>query len=389
MITVNLTGSEKSQVISGSVNGQQFGVSYDEAKYQKMLELQDKAESVQTMAELQAIVEEFLPLTQESYKEVIETLSPYLFVNKSTNKFYLQYNGVQSKIPVPRIIADKILKAAEKQLDITPLIKCWVRFMRNPNFTERKAELFAAYISAPFTNYEMVDKLIKEQGVSAEVANERATTTQVAITKEGLLVGYKVSKEVEEKFSLDDDENVTKRSFFGKNIDPITGLVTYLKPDHVEDRYFMPVVMGTGGDEFTCDDTGTSNFGHVIRVGKVHALKDWNQVDCNDNHVGVRGLHVGGLNYIKGYQNAGTVTHDIFIDPMHIGAIVNSSDCALRVKQYFVFRSHAGVNRNIYHSSNYSALTDAEYDRMVMEAVAKTQEARADEDANRAAIATI
>lgn len=176
--------------ISGSVNGQQFGISFDEKKYEAMLQLQDKANAAQTMDELKAIVEEFMPLTKESYKELVETVCPYIFINRHSNKFYLQYNGAISSRPMPNEFADKILKSVEKGIDVAPLIKCWARFMREvpgrPAYTEQRAKDFAWYIDAKYLNVAMKDKLMKEEGLSDKVATERATTNQVAITQEGL-----------------------------------------------------------------------------------------------------------------------------------------------------------------------------------------------------------
>src|SRR5438309_398075 len=97
MIIVNRIGD----YITGSVNGQQFGVSFDEKKYQEMLALQVKANQATSMDELKAVVEEFTPLTQESYKELVETATPYIVVNKHTNRFYLKYGNMVSSKALP------------------------------------------------------------------------------------------------------------------------------------------------------------------------------------------------------------------------------------------------------------------------------------------------
>lgn len=368
MIIVNVIGNQ----IVGSLNGEQFGVSFDEQKYETMLELRDKADAAQTVEELLAVVEEFRPLTMESYKELVETMSPYVYVNRHTNKFYLKYNKEISSKALPQIIADKIILSVEKRIDMTPLVKCWVRLLRNPKYTDNKAKLFAEYISAPFVNKAYATKQMKEFGVSEKVATERATTTQVAISKEGLLVCYKVSREILNKYKLNEDEEVIERSRYGKEIDEVTGLVTYKKPQFVEDRIFEPACMGQGGDAFLCDGVK----GHIIKVGSLHALESWDQVDTNDNHSGCPGLHVGGLRYIEGFQNSqGAVTHNVLVDPMHIGAIVglgSGNDGAMRVLKYFVHSSFDGPNRSVYHSSTYAAMTDSEYAKMVEEAVKAT-----------------
>jgi hypothetical protein len=72
------------------------------------------------------------------------------------------------------------------------------------------------------------------------------------------------------------------------------------------------------------------------------------------------------LKYISGY---GGEIHNVFVDPMHIGAVPDDDLGAIRCLQYFVHSSLAGVNGSIYHSSTYAAMTDAEWDKMREEAV--------------------
>lgn len=385
MLIVNRTGD----FISGALNGKQFGVSYDEQKYTLMKELEAKAAQATTMAELKDLLDQFLPLTKESYKELVETASPDLFVNRHTNKFYLKYKGFISSKAIPQALVDRILISVEKGIDIQPLIKCWVRFMRNPNFTDKKAALFAEYISAPYTDKSRVTQLMKEEGVGQEYATQMATATQVSISLEGLLVGYKVSREILTRYDLNENEEVVQKSRYKKAVDPDTGMITYDSPEFAEDLLFEPACMGSGGDEFWCvyqDATGApqSKKGHHIRVGANHYLDNWNQVDCSDDHSGVKGLHVGGLNYISGFQDgAGNVTHNVLIDPADIGAIVGlgyGNDGAMRVRRYFVYSSFAGPNRNIYHSSKYAAMNDEEYKASLEEVVKKTQMAKEEAD---------
>ena len=89
-------------------------------------------------------------------------------------------------------------------------------------------------------------------------------------------------------------------------------------------------------------------------------------VDCNDDRSCVKGLHMGGLKYISGISGE---IHNVFVDPMHVGAVPDDSTGALRCKQYFVHSSLAGVNGSIYHSSTYAGLTDKEWAEMLAEAV--------------------
>ena len=368
MITVNRMGDS----ISGSINAEQFGIPYDEVIYNKMLELQKDAEQAQTVAELKQIVEAFKALTEDvDYNAIIQSKCKDIYYNQAKGTYHLKVKDEVSSIPMPQALVDKILLSLDKGIDFSPLIKLWVRWLRNPvlktknlidptnDFSKRMFE----YIDADYINYDLVDKLISEHGVSEEVAIERATVKQVGITVEGLIKTYKVSREITTKYALDQDGNKIEvdRIETTKEIDPDTGLITYTKAEHTnEDRLFEPAVQGTSGDAFFCGDKE----GHFIRVGHRHYLSDWSQVNTNDNESCVKGLHCGGLTYIKGYQHSGTETHNILVDPMHIGAIPFAGDGAIRVKEYFVLDAFSGVNGSIYHSSTYAKQTDAQWEEM-------------------------
>jgi hypothetical protein len=125
---------------------------------------------------------------------------------------------------------------------------------------------------------------------------------------------------------------------------------------------FEPAVQGTSGDAFYCEGpNGFDKPGHFIKVGCVHRLESWDQVDTRDNVSCVKGLHFGGLVYINNYSGE---IHNVFVDPMHIGAIPDDNTGAIRCLQYFVHSSLVGVNGSIYHSSTYAAKTDAEWAKM-------------------------
>lgn len=368
MIIVNRHGDS----INGSHNGTPFGISFDEKKWELMKELEAKANSATDMETLKKILEEFEPLTKESYKELAETACPFIYVNKHSNKFFLKTGDKISNKPLPKAFVDRILTSIDKKIDVMPLIKAWTRFLKNPNYTDPKATRFANYINKLYTNQELAAKLVN-QGLSHEVAIERATTFQTPITQEGLMVTYKVSREIDWKYELDENGEAVKKPRYQAEVDDITGVITYKTPEHAEDRIFEPAVMGQGGDEFFCGDKK----GHVIRVGKVHFLESWDQVNCNDYASCVEGLHCGNLDYIRGYQKDDTITHNIFVDPMDIGAFTDDGTGAIRVRRYFVHSTFNSVNRSIYHSSMLAQVTDAEFKKMVEEAIAATGEQKA------------
>lgn len=366
MIAVN----RQDDLITGYVNGKPFGIAFSEEKYDAMKALELKAAQAADMDELTSIIEEFQPLLKEDYKELVEHAEggKYLFVNRHTGKIYLTINGVVSNIPLPQALVDRIITSVEKKIDVLPLVKCWARFIRpvkgRPAYSDQRGKDFAAFINADYVNEKYAEELIDTAGLARDVARKRATTKQVSITQEGLLVGYKVSKEILTRYDLNENEEVIEKSRYRKSVDPDTGMVTYDEPKHVEDRLFEPYIMGNSGDSFLCGD----KFGHFIRVGCVHALDSWDKV----GNPGCKGLHFGGLRYISGYQQEGTVTHNIFVDPMDIygvGGLGNGSDGACTTKRYFVHSSFAGVNRSIYHSSEYAKLTDAEYAELFEAAV--------------------
>jgi hypothetical protein len=380
IITMNMiTVNRIDEVISGSLNGKQFGVTYDKAKFDLMKDLELRAANADTIEDLKAIVAEFEPLTKESYKELVETATPFIMVNKSSNKFYLHHNNKTSTKALPQAFVDRILTCIEKEVDVLPLIKCWVRFLRNPNYTDAKAQKFANYINKTYTDPAVVARFTKD-GLTAEIANQKATAFQTPITQEGLLQTYKVSEEIVHRYELNENEEVVTKSRYKKSVDPDTGLVAYAEPEVMEDRLFRPAVMKNNGEEFFCAGIGMTSDkpGHFIKVGCVHWLKDWSSVNCNDSSTSVPGLHAGNLDYIRSYQNDGTVTHNVFIDPMDIGAVTNDGSGALRVRRYFVHSSFAGVNRSIYNSSRYAALTDAEFALMVDAMIEKHNTAKAE-----------
>lgn len=78
---------------------------------------------------------------------------------------------------------------------------------------------------------------------------------------------------------------------------------------------------------------------------------------------------VGGLTYIVGYQTAGTVTFNCFLDPSQIGAFDHSGNGAIRCIQYFVHSALDMVNGSMYHSSTYAAHTDEQWAKMRAEVV--------------------
>lgn len=377
MITINVIENQ----ISGSYGDTPFSVNYSEDTYKKMMELSDRQQSVTTMDEYNALMEEFAKLTVQDYKTTIETECPWIHVNEGTGEFFLKHEGVVSSIPMPQALVDRIFESLDKGVDFMPLIKMWIRFLRNPilkkkmdtnnyedNFLKegnKFAEKFFNFVNLQYVHPKLKAELMEDHGLSEEVAERRATMYQMKITAEGLLNGYKVSHEVMHKYDTETGEQIDR---YKRTFNPDTGEIEEGGlPEFVEDRLFEPAIMGNRGDAFYCEGpNGYANPGHFIKVGCTHRLPDWSYVNTNDNVSCVKGLHFGGLKYIAYYSGE---IHNIFVDPMHVGAVPDDETGAIRCLQYFVHSSLSGVNGSIYHSSTYAAKTDEEWEEMRKEAV--------------------
>ena len=369
MITINLIGDS----VSITIGEDAYVIPYNAESYAEVNACAEAANSSETVEEYNKCVKT-MQKTVNRYTLTVESLivskCDYLVYNELTGQYFLTYNNDQiSDIPMPESLVERIMDSIDKGVDFMPIIKLWTRFLRNPNLSKKGqdfAQRFADFVNMKYVHPKLMEKYLG-QGLTAQKAQELATMYQIKITNEGLLNGYKVSREILHKFDQESGEEVPryKRTF---NVD--TGEIeSEGLPEFVENRLFEPAMMGKSGDAFYCGDAK----GHFIRVGKLHALESWDQVNCDDERSCVKGLHIGGLYYIAGYSGE---IHNVFVDPMHIGAIPNSSDGAIRCLQYFVHSSLAGVNGSMYHSSTYASLTDKQWEEMRAEALELNKKAK-------------
>jgi hypothetical protein len=373
MITLNVIDD----VISGSYGDKNFSVTYSKELYESMMVLKGLADDAVSMAEYQDTLQKFAELAVEDYTATIETECEHIHVNKATGQFFLKSNGVVSSYPMPQALVDRIFESIDKGLSFLPLVKMWTRWLRNPILRKKGvdadfSERFFNFVNLKYVHPKLKEELMEEHGLSEEVAERRATMYQMKITSEGLLNGYKVSREIMHKFDRETGEQVDR---YKRTFNPDTGEIEGDGlPEHVEDRLFEPAVMGSSGDAFYCE--GVNGYGspqHFIKVGCRHRLPDWSHVDTNDNRSCVKGLHLGGLKYIACYSGE---IHNIFVDPMHIGAVPDDNTGAIRCLEYFVHSSLVGVNGSIYHSSTYAAMTDEQWADMRIEAVTEYSECK-------------
>ena len=359
MIHINVSEG----LISGSYGETPFSVTYDQNLYDAMIKVANAANDATDMETYKLHLSEFESLTVEDYTKIIQDKCEFIYVNPSSGDFFLKVGDVVTNQPMPKALVDRIYESIDMGIDFEPLVKMWTRWLRNPLLKEKGqnfSERFFNFVNMKYVHPKLMKELVEEQGLTEEVAERRATMYQMKITKEGLLNGYKVSKEVLHKYDAESGERVDR---YKRTFNPDTGEIDSEGiPEVVEDRLFEPAIMGSGGDAFSCEGSnGFNSDGHFIKVGCSHRLPSWDCVNTNDDRSCVPGLHVGGLKYISFYSGE---IHNVFIDPMHVGAIPDDVDGAIRCLQYFVHSSLAGVNGSIYHSSTYAAKTDKEWEDM-------------------------
>jgi hypothetical protein len=361
MIIVNRIGEN----ITVSCRDKEFNVMYSVDKFEQLMKISESSNTVKTLDELNVLLESVEGICKNDYKEKIEAFHPELYVQPATKQFYLKIGQAISSIAIPEPLVRRLEESVDKGIDISPIVKCWKRFLRNKKANQPAfATRFASYINMTYINPAIVTEKM-EAGLSEELAREAALTYEVKITQEGLIACYKTSNELEVKFVGDEYGELKQVSRFTKRFNEDTGEVEGDNRDDIdaEARTFVPYMMGTSGDAFYCEGPLVNKLGHIIKIGHVHRLEDWSQVNCNDDASCVKGLHLGGLSYIASWNGADI--HTCFVDPMHIGAIPDySGDKAIRVIQYFVYGSLVALNHGIYHSSSYAAKTDEEWDKI-------------------------
>lgn len=357
MIVVNRIGDN----ISVSCRDKSYSTLYTDDKFTKLMDISNQSLTVKTMTDLQELLKAVEAICVNDVKEKVEAFHPSIYVQPVTHKFYLKVQDKVTSIAIPEALVRRIRESVEKKIDVTPIVKCWERFLMNHKATiPAFANRFAEYIDMIYVDPAKIAELMKI-GLSREIAETLAATYEVKITMEGLLACYKVSQEVDWKFVPGEDGQPKRVDRYSRTFDENTGEITGDSRDdmQMEDRLFMPKIQGSNGDAFYCEGpNGFAKPGHFIKVGCVHRLEDWSMVNCDDNVDCVKGLHVGGLGYIATW---GGEIHTCLVDPMHIGAIPNyCGSKAIRVLQYFVDGSLVSVNHSIYHSSEYAAKTDEE-----------------------------
>jgi hypothetical protein len=368
MISINVIGDR----ISGSYGNTPYSRSFEKDIYNQMTSLAEQADEVDSVEEYNKILAEFSLLATEDINDrrfLVDLAGGVNLFKDPAGRHYVQFeDGEIIDTPLPESLVERFMYTLTTGVSVAPLYKLWMRWLRNPilrkknkkgtgeQFTKR----FFEFINMTYVHPKLKQELMEEHGLSEELAEERATVYQVKITREGLVNAFKVSREILHKYDTETGEEVPR---YQRTFNPDTGEIdSDGLPEHVEDRLFEPAVKGQSGDAFYCEGAnGYSTPQHFIKVGCTHRLPSWDMVNTDDEMSCVPGLHVGGLKYIAWYSGE---IHNVFVDPMHVGAVPDSQDGAIRCLQYFVHSSLSGVNGSIYHSSTYAAKTDEEWEEM-------------------------
>jgi len=383
MIILSISGNNLVISCQGKTD---YSVSHDKEnlthkiRLKHLRDIEAESDTVTTREGLDALWAKVEALCKEDFKEKVEAFHPNVTVNPVSGKYYLRFNNnAISNTEIPTPLVEMMQKSIEKELSIDPIIKNWVRFLRNPKMRKPGpvADLFKKryvdYITSIYVRPDLL-KQYQDEGLSYEVAKEKASVYEISITKQGFITGYKVSAEIDHKFEKDANGNIVKVARYATSFDENTGeIIEFDKSTlDIEDRLFEPYMQHQSGDAFYCRSVGGKGkgfgdkLGHFIRVGCVITLPEWSMVNCDDNSVCVKGLHCGNLSYLTGWNDG--VLHTVLVDPMNIGAIpYYNGNNAIRVKEYYVNGSFSIPTNAIYHESEYGKLTEAQWTEMLKE----------------------
>lgn len=355
--------NKSSENIFGTVSNKNFNTPFSNTLWDMLSEALDMFEMADSREDACLAIEKALTLieTPEVEAEFVEVkgYENCLVFNNKTNAYHLKANKVIFQVAFPENLCKRIADSIEKGIDCSPVIKAFTRFLRNPNFSVSKAENFGKFLNATFCDKALLQDIMDKEGVTYEVAKERATFPDVALTKEGLISCYKYAQIKLTKYDAESGDIIDR---YKKSFDEETGEATLILPDFAEDIYFLPPVQGESGDAFTC---GGTELGHRIKVGEVHRLPEWDMVNCNDNSTCVKGLHIGGRAYVDSYGGRDCILMTCFVDPALVGAFAacdnGTKGGVIRCKEYFVNNCCTTPTKGMYHSSKYAAMTDNDW----------------------------
>ena len=177
MITINVIDDQ----IVGSCGETPFSMPFDKAVYDTLESLAYAAEEAETVDEYNSIIAEGESLVlgaKEFIGSVIETECEYLKVDPMSKNFYLHYNDQTSDIAMPQALVDRIVHSQDVGVDFMPLVRMWVRFLRNPNLNKEGkgaafGEKFFNFVNMKYVHPKLKQEFIEDHGLTEEAAEER------------------------------------------------------------------------------------------------------------------------------------------------------------------------------------------------------------------------
>lgn len=407
MITINVVKVNDKEFLTGVIGKDNYKIEFSEEVKDMLLDAKTAYASCETREDADKVLEAASLAIEssriEGSSEIEEVLDGDLYYHKITNTYHIKVGDVVSKTPVNKFFVDKMIESNDKGLSPKPWLIFWVRLMRNELFRNDSAKIdnIVVFLKARFVDTKKVEKLMESEGYAEDVATALCTYDQVSITEEGLLATFKyvdlaTDKYVVEKNEDTGEQEVVRKDRFDRDlqVDDVTGDVTrdeLVLPTYSEEIPFLPPVMGTSGDAFTCHDilgagNGDLPTGHVIKVGKIHELpKGFDQVNCNDDRAGVKGLHTGGYYYVQGFGGKTSYLLDCLVAPEDIGAVCDVSrgqysdrEGAIRSRRYMAVGAHFAVSSGMYHPSKYAGMLDGEWETAKEEAIQKVLDTKAE-----------
>ena len=368
-----LTVNQINNTISGIIGTEKYNIPYTKVCYDTLVEAETNFADATSLEEAKAALETAAHVVNSITTETNQTkFGDYLVRDDNSNKFFLKLGTVVSSKALPEALVTMLLEALEKEMSIEPYVKCWVWFLKNPLYSDRKAEYFAHYLTTKYVDQEKVAEFL-EAGFEQEQAIAKATFNDISITKNGLLSTYKYALIVNYKYDPETGDRVNR---FDTSFDPETGEASVKLPEVAEDYVLMPPVMKESGDAFFAGEA----LGHRIVVGQTHILPKDAKRNTIDGSFGGGGLHLGGLKYIESYGGRDTLLLNCFVNPMHILGFTDGGDGAIRNDQYFVHSACFAPNKSFYNESNYLAQNKAEWEANLKEAIERHEEIKAQID---------
>lgn len=361
---------------TGTIMGTKFNISVVTEDTKTVLESTELAlEKCVTGEEATSIVSGFMTYLETAVDKNV--LSQYenenLFFNAYTKTYHVgkEVDGKQvvSKIAIPESLVTKMVEMHEKGMGITPMINACILFQGGEKFLFGKNdrashyEYFANTILRTFTDEAEALALMESDGLTKELAMEKATYQDVMLTKQGFMLLHKVVAESKEVYKAEFDADGV---FIGKKlvprheietlVDPETGEITQKEGvTYIEERVFRPAIHRNGDDFDLLMPDGEISHGQNIKVGGEVSHADWGKVNCYDDVACVPGHHVGGLSYIDSWMREGRETLNVLVDPGMVGAI--PADDAMRVKAYYVYSAKMpDAQKGFYHSASYETI---------------------------------